>query len=202
MGGARAATAAGRGPTLPAVRLPLLDEAFRARQRYQASFCEENVWWLLQSPELPEPRAAVFVSNRARTVATWGQRAAAGNDPIVWDYHVVVLLPGLGVVVDLDDRERVGWPLREWLAHAFRRGVEPEFRPRFRVVDGEEFLASFSSDRSHMLDARGRPRAPFPPWPAPFDPERGMNLLRFVDLDDPIAGVVVDAAGLLRLAGR
>lgn len=177
--------------------MPPLDAAWRARQRHQPFFCEENVLQLLHCPDLPERRSVVFVSNAARTVAMWGQRAAV-RDPIVWDYHVVLLLPTEGLVVDLDDREQVAWPVREWLAHAFRGDVEAEFRPRFRVVDAVEFLAVFSSDRSHMLDARGRPVRPFPDWPVPFDPARGMNLLRFVDLDETIAGVVVDAAGLLR----
>lgn len=180
--------------------LPPLDLAFRRRQPYQPFFCEENVWQLLRSTELPAPRAAMFVSNAARTVAMWGQRAAV-RDPIVWDYHVVVLLPEHGFVVDLDDRVQPAFSVREWLAHAFRAEAAPEFQPRFRVVDGAEFLAVFSSDRSHMLDARGAPQRPFPPWPAPYDAARGMNLLRFVDVDDPIAGMVVDAAGLLRLAG-
>ena len=177
---------------------PAARDLSRARQRHQPFFCEENVWQLLQCADLPEPRAVVFVSNAARTVAMWGQRAAV-RDPIVWDYHVVLLLPEQGRIVDLDDRDQVAWPVQEWLAHAFRGDVEAEFQPRFRVVDGAEFLAVFSSDRSHMLDGRGRPLQPFPNWPAPFDPARGMHLMRFVDLDDPIAGVVVDSAGLVRL---
>lgn len=180
--------------------LPRFDLRWRARQLHQPYFCEENVWQLLRSPELPPPRAAVFVSNATRTVAMWGQRAAA-RDPLVWDYHVVLLLPTHGLVVDLDDREQAAWPVRAWLAHAFRGDVAAEFAPRFRVVDGPEFVATFSSDRSHMLDARGEPQRPFPAWPAPFAPARGMNLMRFVDVADPIAGVVVDAAGLLRIAG-
>lgn len=179
--------------------LPPTDQAFWRRQPHQPYFCEENVWQLLRSPDLPAPRAAVFVSNAARTVAMWGQRAAV-RDPIVWDYHVVLLLPRHGLVVDLDDRQRAVWPVDRWLAHAFRADVEAEFAPRFRVVDGPEFLAVFSSDRSHMLDARGVPQRPFPPWPAPFDAVRGMNLMRFVDVGDPIAGAVVDAAGLVKIA--
>lgn len=172
-----------------------LDDRWRRAQRYQPCFCEENVWHLLQTGDLPTPRAALFVTNRDRAVAMWGQRT--GPDPVVWDYHVVLLLPRHGVVVDLDDREAVAWPVATWLAHAFRADGEPQLQPRFRIVEAAEFLRVFSSDRSHMLDARGRPRRAFPAWPAPFDPARGMNLMRFVDLDDAIAGVVTDAAGLL-----
>lgn len=170
------------------------DDRWRRAQRYQPFFCEENVWHLLQAEGLPEPRAALFVSNRERTVAMWGQRA--GTDPVLWDYHVVLLLPRAGLVVDLDDRKAAAWPVQDWLLHAFRADAGPALQPRFRLVQAAEFLRVFSSDRSHMLDARGLPRQPLPPWPAPFDPARGMNLMRFVDLDDAIAGLVTDAEGL------
>jgi len=176
---------------------PTFDAAWRARQRHQPFFCEENVWHLLRAAadELPSPRAAVFVTNRDRSVAMWGQRAAT-QDPIVWDYHVVALLPRHGIVVDLDDRDAVARPLREWLPYAFR-AAEPRFLPYFRVVPADEFEAKFSSDRSHMRDAAGRPLRPFPAWPAPFAAERGTNLQRFLDLDDPFAGRVLSARELL-----
>ncbi len=172
------------------------------RQRaWQPFFCEENVWRLLADSALPEPGAALFVTNRTRTVAMWGQRAA-GLDPIVWDYHVVALLQDAGLVVDLDDREQVARPLTDWLRHAFRAGIEPALQPHFRIVPRESFLATFSSDRSHMRDEAGRPRQPFPRWPALFRPELGMTLPRFLDLDDPIAGAVTDTPGLLAYAAR
>lgn len=173
-----------------------LDEAFRSRQRYQPFFCEENVWHLAQvsAAELPVPRAAVFVTNEQQSVAMWGQRATT-RDPVVWDYHVVLLLPEHRVVVDLDDRDRVGRPVAEWLAHAFR-AADPSFLPRFRVVDAAEFVATLSTDRSHMRDSAGRALQPFPPWPAPFDAARGTNLRRFLDLRDPFVGRVVTAREL------
>lgn len=172
----------------------------RARA-YQPFYCEENVWRLLADGALPEPGAAVFVGNRDRTVAMWGQRASR-SDPIVWDYHVVALLPHRRLIVDLDDRERAVRPLADWLRHAFRDHVEPAYRPRFRIVPKAEFLATFSSDRSHMRAADGTALQPPPPWPAPFVPARGSNLLRFVDFDDTIAGVVTEREGLLAYAPR
>lgn len=177
--------------------LPSFDEAFRRRQAYQPFFCEENVLQLLRGQALPRPAAAVFVTNDDRSVAMWGQRAAA-VDPIVWDYHVVALLPEHDLVVDLDDRTQLARPRAAWLQHAFRPVDEPRFLPRFRIVPADDYLATFSSDRSHMLDVRGRPLHPFPAWPAPFDATKGHVLPRFVDLAEPIAGVVTDAAGLLR----
>lgn len=181
---------------------PIADPAgFARRQRHQPFFCEENVRWLLQDRELPEPGAALFVTNDHHSVAMWGQRAAKA-DPIVWDYHVVALLPRAGLVLDLDDRARFAWPLAEWLPHAFRGGVEPQFRPRFRLVLAEEFRRTFSSDRSHMRDAHGVPLQWFPPWPAPFDPQLGHTLPRFLDLADPIAGVVMGMEELAKLGDR
>ena len=180
--------------------LPAFDVAWRAAQRYQPYFCEENVWQLLAGAALPAPAAALFVTNAARTVAMWGQRAAH-RDPIVWDYHVVALLPQHARIVDLDDRTRIDRPLHEWLAHAFRSD-EPDLQPRFRCVPRDELLATFRSDRSHMRDARGRPLQPFPDWPPVGDPTQPHNLQRFLDLADPIAGTVVDANGLLELAAN
>ena len=169
--------------------------AWRRAQRHRPFFCEENVWQLLHGGALPRPAAALFITNVDRTVAMWGQRAAA-VDPLVWDYHVVALLPTHGLIVDLDDRVRPAWPVAEWLRHAFAESGEARFLPQFRIVPADEFLAVFSSDRSHMRDERGRPRQPFPDWPAPWQQGRGMNLPRFLDLDDPIAGIVTDADGL------
>lgn len=180
--------------------LPAFDDAWRRAQDHQPFFCEENVLRLLQRAALPADAAAVFVSNDDRSVAMWGQRAAS-EDPIVWDYHVVALLPAHDLVVDLDDRQQAAWPRRAWLAHAFREPLEPRFRARFRIVPRGDLLARFSSDRSHMRDLQGRPLHAFPAWPAPFDPQLGHTLPRFIDLADPIAGVVTDAAGLLRHRG-
>lgn len=174
---------------------PFGSDAWRRRCAHQPYYCEENVWRLFTDDRLPEPGAAVFITNADRQVAMWGQRAAA-HDPIVWDYHVVALLPERDVVVDLDDRTRTVWPRRAWLEHAFRAFVEPAFRPRFRIVPRAPFLATFASDRSHMRRPDGSLLQPPPPWPAPTQPGCATTLSRYLDLDDPIAGVVTDAAGL------
>ena len=173
-----------------------------ARRLAQTPFyCEENVWQTLQDPALPvavDARAAVFITNAARQVAMWSQRAAV-VDPVVWDYHVVVLARGArgGVVVDVDCTAGVVLPVVAWAQASFRDFVPAAARPRFRVVDAPTFLRTFSSDRSHMTDARGRPTKAPPPWPAPQN--GAMNLHRFIDLDDDIAGVVCELDDLFRL---
>jgi hypothetical protein len=175
-----------------------LDDRWRGAQHYQPYFCEENAWHLVTGTALPRPRAAVFITSSTDVVPMWGQRAAS-VDPILWDYHVVVLLPDHGVIVDLDDRCALVWSVDAWLTHAFRPLADPSLAPRFRVVDEDALRATFSTDRRHMRDDQGRCRQPFPPWPPPWQPALGSTLPRFLDPRDDVAGVVVDADGLRAL---
>lgn len=162
--------------------------------RYAPYFCEENVWHLAQERAGRDDVYAAFVTNRARQVAVWRQRA---GDPVVWDYHVV-LVEG-GNVVDLDTKIEGGpsLPLARWLDGSFRAAPEP-LAPRFRVVPAEKFLETFASDRSHMHDRGGRALHPFPEWPAIRCALGTHTLPRFLDLDDDIAGEWLDLDALRR----
>lgn len=163
---------------------------------YQACFCEENVWHLLHSTILSErKKCVIFISNPKRQVAVWSQRAAKNNDFVIWDYHVVLLLPSEGVIIDLDDCEKTSWQISEWLHHAFREDIQEQYMPMFRVIAGDEFILKFSTDRSHMTDKS----IPHPKWSPPFNQDLGMNLMRFVDVLDPIAGIVVNKSELIKI---
>lgn len=167
--------------------------------RYQAHYCEENIWHLCAHPELSEAVCqVVFITNTRQAVPFWHQRAASPGQYIVWDYHVVLLVKASDrwQVWDLDSRLEVPLPLGEYLRATFAnlRHVEPDFWPRFRVVAADEYRQHFSSDRSHMRDADGAYLAEPPGWPPILRPELGMNLHRFRDLDTPFLGRVVDLA--------
>ncbi|HEY8427041.1 MAG TPA: hypothetical protein VIL20_01650 [Sandaracinaceae bacterium] len=175
-------------------------DAASAAHRYAPFYCEENVWWLAQEPRLAGlPREVVMVSNEARAVACFAQRAAPSEGaPVVWDYHVVLAVrrPEGVEVEDLDCTR--GFPLEagDWLEATFgpARALPPRYAPRFRVIDADAYVSLFSSDRAHMRAPDGGWLAPEPPWPAIV---RGpSNLLRLADVTDPFVGELLDLTGL------
>ena len=67
---------------------------------------------------------------------------------------------------DLDTRLGLPVSLQHYLASTFRNPDDlPEFfGPVFRVVDAQEYLATFSSDRGHMRGPGGEWMATPPDW--------------------------------------
>lgn len=151
---------------------------------HQPFYCEENIYRLAGSGLVDHPSDVVFVTNTRRQVACWHQCAAEPDEPILWDYHVVLLEhhPDGPRIWDLDTRLGHPIPAGLWLEGTFHDPslVRAPFHPRFRVVPSAVYLAEFATDRSHMRTATGRYRKPPPPW----DPPGGgaMNLEQWLDL--------------------
>jgi hypothetical protein len=169
------------------------------KHRYQPLYCEENVWWLCQEARLsPLPRWVAFVSNPARQLPMWRQRAAGGDGPVVWDYHVILVVrDGSLWVHDLDTTLPRPCRLPRYLDESFPALVElpPHVAPWFRLVEAERFVKCFSSDRSHMRSPDGW-RAPPPPW-APLQAAGAtMNLFHFIDMESEFEGEVLSLAQL------
>ena len=183
------------------------------RFRYQPSYCEENVWWLCQEPELAAADPwVIFVSNSDRRCAFLEQRAAAPGEVLIWDYHVVLLVQAStgAEIWDLDTRLPLPVSLPRYLAASFPE-LPPDLgslAPRFRLVRADDLLTHLSSDRSHMRSIgsggeSGEPGwlAPPPPWPPPQVAGEPTNLMRFVDMEAGWFGEVLDRAGLLARFG-
>uniref|UniRef100_UPI003AAAD72D protein N-terminal glutamine amidohydrolase-like n=1 Tax=Centroberyx gerrardi TaxID=166262 RepID=UPI003AAAD72D len=149
-------------------------------------FCsEENVWKLCEfiQTERTAPLDEVFVvfiSNENRTVPLWKQKAGHGDQPVIWDYHVVLLQvrQAVSLVYDLDSLLPFPCSLQLYSAQALRsdRRIKPAYCRKLRVIPADSFLQNFASDRSHMKDADGAWRMPPPPYPPIHTAECQMNL--------------------------
>jgi hypothetical protein len=175
---------------------------------YQPYWCEENIWHLCRALEerAMEPRA-VFVTSVAQAFPIRHQRAAPRMAWMTWDYHVVALSRGDGDpglwIWDLDSWLGAPAPADQWLEVSFdgSEGVPPSHRPRFRVMAGRDYVSALMSDRSHMRVAGGGFAKAPPPWPTigVTPAHGGSNLARFLDLDDPWIGDVLDLRGFREL---
>ena len=139
---------------------------------YVPFYCEENVWRLLQRPELEQTRAwALLVSNAERRVLFMRQRSGRPVDGLVqWDYHVVALIEGGAegyLLFDLDSDLPFPCPLGAYLEASFPSDVQSVRSPRFRVLGARDYVANLISDRSHMRRPDGSYLAPPPGWAHP-----------------------------------
>ena len=172
--------------------------------RYQPYYCEENIWHLCRDRGFEERRAfVVFISNEGRSCALWSQRAAPQTGvPVVWDYHVVAIdaSGNEAQVWDLDTVVGAPVDFGRWWKTTFPLGesVPERLRPTFRVVEADTYLERFSSDRSHMRDDDGGWKKPPPDWEPIFEADEGMNLERFVAMDDDFVGEVLEMEAFCR----
>ncbi|XP_019713719.1 protein N-terminal glutamine amidohydrolase isoform X2 [Hippocampus comes] len=160
---------------------------------YSSCYCEENVWKLCESvrTERSAPLQelfVVFISNDNRTVPLWKQKSASGEQPVIWDYHVVLLHVPAGseaAVYDLDSVLPFPCPLKLYATRALRsdRGVRPAYHRKLRVVPADCFLSNFASDRSHMKNADGSWKVPPPPYPPISTADSHMNLDDFITME-------------------
>jgi hypothetical protein len=157
-------------------------------------YCEENVWRLvyrhLNTKEISDgwQYNVVFISNQRKCCPMFSQLAAI-NDPkgyVCWDYHVIVVRCKRGAeaqngstaqVLDIDTQlTPYPCPFEVYLDGTFPYAancqMDEQYMPLFRVIDGNEYLKYFYSDRSHMLN-EGEWSAP-PPSYGPI-----MNGLQF-----------------------
>ncbi len=162
---------------------------------YAPYYCEENIWHLCQQADFGAfDSKVVLISNHSRTCALWNQRASMTPDePVIWDYHVILLFDKEGwQVYDLDTVLNAPTSVAEYLWSTFGQAQVPEqFQPQFRIIDANEFVSLFSSDRSHMLTADGQWQVPPPVWPAIVRNGQS-NLMDLIDMEKPSPGTVMD----------
>ncbi|XP_075599511.1 protein N-terminal glutamine amidohydrolase isoform X5 [Balearica regulorum gibbericeps] len=142
---------------------------------YTSCYCEENVWklcdYIRSQDQYPlEEFYAVFISNDRRMIPLWKQKSGHGDEPVVWDYHVILLHVSGGeqnFVYDLDTALPFPCPFDVDSVEAFRLddSLHPEFHRKIRMIRADLYLKTFASDRSHMKDANGKWQKPPPSYP-------------------------------------
>ncbi|XP_026205659.1 protein N-terminal glutamine amidohydrolase isoform X2 [Anabas testudineus] len=163
---------------------------------YTSCYCEENVWKLCdfvrtQGTAPLEQLFVVFISNENRMVPLWKQKSGRGDQPVIWDYHVVLLQVGLqpdSLIYDLDSVLSFPCSLKLYAAQALRSdlNIRPEYHRKLRVVPADSFLLNFASDRSHMKNSDGSWRMPPPLYLPIHSAGSRMNLDDFISMDPAV----------------
>lgn len=138
---------------------------------YTSHYCEENVWHLCQHSKLTSyKKKVVVISNLQNSWVMWQQRISAqSNQPVLWDYHVILLTyDSRWLVWDMDTRLAFPSPITHYFQKSFNHQFYQQhvaYKPLFRIIDADLYVAQLYSDRSHMRLPDGAWFASPPPWP-------------------------------------
>uniref|UniRef100_A0A8C1LQM8 Protein N-terminal glutamine amidohydrolase n=1 Tax=Cyprinus carpio TaxID=7962 RepID=A0A8C1LQM8_CYPCA len=144
---------------------------------YTSCYCEENIWKLCE-----------HVKDQVYGIPIWKQKSSRGDQPVIWDYHVILLhvnKQGQSYIYDLDTTLPFPCLLDVYSKEAFRSDehLKPAFWRKLRVIPCDTYLKKFASDRSHMKDSDGNWRMPPPPYPCLETSDSKMNLDDFICMD-------------------
>lgn len=145
---------------------------------YTPLFCEENIWQLAKSLQEQgidvTTLQVIFITNRHRQVVMFNQREGADLGYVVWDYHVILRRHDATADFIYDFDTLLPFPCNtlDYMEASF--GLQSElagpYRSTLRLVQAEDYLRDFCSDRHHMQGMV--PESAFPKWP-PIDSATG-----------------------------
>ncbi|KAG1054228.1 hypothetical protein G6F43_003753 [Rhizopus delemar] len=131
----------------------------------------------------------VFISNDERKVPIWTQKACVDDNPVVWDYHVILLFSNDSNLVVYDFDTILPFPCiaEEYVRKAFKPQLvlRKEYERYFRLIPAKNYLHGFASDRSHMKGPDGQ----YLSNPPNYDPiiskdQVTMNLDEYISMKD------------------
>jgi len=168
------------------------------RFRYTPFYCEENIWHLAQEECFRgQETYAVLISGKGPYRRLWFQGNAKQPDlPVLWDYHAILLSYRKGWWVwDLDTTLGLPVSADTYFARTFLRSNldAKDADVILRLIQADEYVERFSSDRSHMKLPSGAWAAPPPEWPM-IQNERESNLLDWLDISKVGPGQVLTLA--------
>jgi protein N-terminal glutamine amidohydrolase len=134
--------------------------------KYTKNFCEENIWHLCQQVNLNSfQKLVIVISNDKKRCPFWSQKNGLLNEPVWWDYHVVLSVKqNSWLIYDFDSILEFPSDFNIYREKTFQHSIK-NFLPLFKVFDADFYIASFNSDRSHMMDAKGKWISEPPYWP-------------------------------------
>ena len=133
-----------------------------------------------------EMRVLLF-SNPWQSVALMKQRASVQGGPVIWDYHVVLMVRTGNVqrILDFDTLLDFDASCPDYLRNTFpvQSGLPKHYRAWVRSIPASGYLKHFYSDRAHM---RGHvPESEFPQYPVirPAVMESAISLDDYRDME-------------------
>jgi len=139
-------------------------------KNYVPFFCEENIWQLVSdlSESVRSSCFVLFLTNKNQSIALINQKAAPQEQYIVWDYHVILHDSADNSIMDYDTRLGFKNRLKNYFHRTFGDQflIPADFKTEILQIPAEYYFQNFSSDRSHMIDRKGKKLRPFPAWEA------------------------------------
>lgn len=162
---------------------------------YTRCYCEENIYLLCKEVQVKQADllkccSVVYISNENRMVPLWKQKAGVGEQPVIWDYHVIMLFQpdseSTPLVYDYDTVLPFPCPADEYTYKTFKPeiGLKQQFDRFFRMIPAELYLSGFASDRSHMIKEDGTYHADPPTYPPIKSGSTSMNLHDFICMEE------------------
>lgn len=155
---------------------------------YTSLFCEENIWKLIASlmPDKEiETLDVLFISNKSRSVALFGQTSAIDNQPVIWDYHVIATARINNDIYVLDFDSHCEFPIliNEYFKRTFSptQNAAEQYLSLIKPIKSDYFHNHFYSDRSHMKGII--PESEFPQYSI-IQPEQGLEKLTLQECID------------------
>ena len=127
-------------------------------------------------------------------VLLWAQKIGDPNHNyhVIWDYHVILIYNNTDndnddstIVFDYDTILPFPCSFDDYQENVLRRYdyINRKYDSKFRVIMAEEYLRTFSSDRSRMKDSNGQFLQPPPDYPCIQTSTESNNLNGFISME-------------------
>ncbi len=171
-----------------------MNEFKRHSYTYTPLFCEENIWKLIESfytnkqhTPIATPVDMIFIINRSNSVGIFNQRASKSQQPVIWDYHVILsaFVEQQPVIFDFDSHCAFPATILSYFTATFpqKSPLKDQYQPRLKAFPAKTGYELFSSDRSHMKGVI--PASEFPAYDIiqPLGSSQKLSLRTCIDIN-------------------